>query len=109
MGSKVEDHVCAKDELVMPGSVVEGSLSVRVVIAKLGPYGNELVWPPGDADGMFGILCGKPSPGTHLVVKVFIPHREERARGNPEHRVVHDCPLRRITVLNRKRAALKRY
>src|SRR6476660_7160016 len=109
MGSKVEDHVCAKDELVMPGSVVEGSLSVRVVIAKLGPYGNELVWPPGDADGMFGILCGKPGPGTHLVVKVFIPYREEGIRGKPEHCVIHHRPLGRITVLDRKRAALKRH
>ena len=46
----VEDHVGREHELIMPGSVVKGSLSVRVVIPKLGPYGNELVWPPGDAD-----------------------------------------------------------
>jgi hypothetical protein len=74
MGSKVEDHVCAKDELVMPGSVVKGSLSVRVVIAKLGPYGNELVWPPGDADGMLRIVGRETSPAPNLVLKIFVSH-----------------------------------
>src|SRR6478752_10670266 len=105
----MENHVRRKDQLVMPGAVVVRPLSVRVVITKLGPNSNKLVGPPGDPDGMFGILCGKPSPGTHLVVKVFIPHREKRARCNPKHCVIHDSPFRRITVLDRKRAALKRY
>jgi len=32
----MKDYVGREDELIMPGSVVKGSLSVRVVIPKLG-------------------------------------------------------------------------
>ena len=53
----------------MPGSVVKGSLSVRVVKSKLGTNGDELVRPPGNADGMLGILGGKPGPAPTLSLK----------------------------------------
>ena len=105
----MEDHVCAKDELVMPGSVVKGSLSVRVVIPKLGTNRNDFIWPPRDADSMLGIICGEASPAADLVVKIFVTHREERVPSDSEHRIVDDRPLGRITVLDRKRAASKRY
>src|SRR4029077_14084605 len=107
--SEVVNHVGNERELIMPGSVIVRAIIVRMVESELGANSNKFIRPPSNADGMFGILCGKAGPGTHLVVKVFIPHREKRARCNPKHCVIHDSPLRRITVLNRKRAALKRY
>ncbi len=70
----MKDYVGREDELVMPGSVVKGSLSVRVVIPKLGTYGNELVWPPGDAYGMLRIVGGEASPAPNLVLKIFVSH-----------------------------------
>ena len=85
---EVEDHVGGKDELVMPGSVIKGSCSVRVVIAKLGTYGNELVRPPGNTDRMLGIVRGKASPAPDFILEVFISDREEGAGSDSEHRVV---------------------
>ena len=70
----VEDYIRGKSELVMPRSVVKGSLSVRVVIPKLGTYGNELVWPPSDADGMLRIVGREASPAPNLVLKIFVSH-----------------------------------
>jgi hypothetical protein len=37
---EVEDHVGGKHELIMPGSVVVYPFGVRMIIAKLGAYGN---------------------------------------------------------------------
>ena len=49
----------------------------------------------------------KARPAAHLVLKVLVPDGEERIPGNPEHGVIHDRPLRRITIPHRKRAALE--
>src|SRR4029453_18709034 len=58
---------------------------------------------------MLGIVRGEAGPTADLVVKIFVTHREERVPGDSEHRIVEDRPLGRITVLDRKRAASKRY
>ena len=71
---EVEDHIRAKHELIMPGSIVVYSFSIRMIITKLGAYGNNLVGPPGDADGMRGIVRGEASPAADLVVKIFVAH-----------------------------------
>src|SRR4029077_16956914 len=95
---EVVNHISNERELIMPGPVIVRAIIVGMVESELGANSDEFILPPSNADGMFGILCGKPGPGTHLLVKVFIPHREERARCNPEHRVIHNRPLRRITI-----------
>ena len=80
-----------------------------MIKSKLGTNGNKFVRPPGDADGMLRVFRSKAGPAADLVVKIFVTHGEERISGDPKHGVIHDRPLRRITVLDRKRAALKRY
>jgi hypothetical protein len=37
---EVEDHVGGKSELIMPGSVVVYPFCIRMIITKLGAYGN---------------------------------------------------------------------
>ena len=94
----MEDHVGGKDELIMPGSVIVRPRGIGVVIAQLGPDGDEFVWPPGNADGVLRVLGGKAGPAAHLVVHVFVADREERIPGNPKHGVIDDRPLRRVTI-----------
>ena len=60
--SKMEDYIRGKDELVVPCTIVIRSRSVGMIKSKLGAYGNYLVRPPGDADGMLGIVRGKAGP-----------------------------------------------
>jgi hypothetical protein len=37
---EVEDHIRGKSELIMPGSIVVYPFSIRMIITKLGAYGN---------------------------------------------------------------------
>ena len=53
----------------MPGPVIVRSIIVRMVESELGANGDEFVRPPGNADGMFGILCGKAGPAPTLSLK----------------------------------------
>src|SRR6516165_1423853 len=107
--SIVENHVGSKSELIMPSSVVVYPFSIRMIVTKLGAYGNKLVGPPGDADGMLGIVRGKASPATDFVVEIFVSHGKEGVRGKPKHGVVHHRPLGRVTVMDWKRPASKRH
>src|SRR6202035_1491852 len=75
--SKMEDYVGDKRELAPARSVIIRVGVVRVIESEFGTNGNEFVRPIGDANCVFGVLRGKAGPGTHLVVKVFIPHGEE--------------------------------
>lgn len=71
---EVEDRIRGKSELIMPGSIVVYPFSIRMIKTKLGAYGNNLVGPPGDADGMLGIVRGEASPAADLVAKIFVTH-----------------------------------
>src|SRR5262245_25201408 len=93
----------------MPRSVVECSLSVRVVIPKLGAHGNKFVGPPGDPDGMLRIVSSKPSPAPDFVLKIFVSDGEEGIRCKPKHCVVQHRPFWCVTISHRKRAVLKWY
>ena len=74
----MEDHVRDKDELIMPRAVIVTLCSVvRMIKPKLGTNSNELVRPPGNTDGMLGVVRGKASPAPDLVVKIFVAHGEE--------------------------------
>src|ERR1700720_4468834 len=64
---EVVNHVGNERELIMPGSVIVRAIIVRMVESELGANSDEFIRPPSHADGMFGILCGKAGPGTHLV------------------------------------------
>ena len=74
---KMEDYVSGEDKLILPSTVVVGRDIVGMIVSKLGPDSDQLVRPPGDADGMFGIRGGKPGATADLVVKIFITHGEE--------------------------------
>src|SRR6202030_2638925 len=56
---------------------------------------------------MLRVLRRKAGTAANLVIKIFIPNCKEGTRRQPEHRVVHDCPFRRVTVPHRERAALE--
>src|SRR5882724_8898527 len=103
----MKDHVGREDELIMPGAVVVRPSSVRMIVAKLGADGNEPIGPPGDANRMLGIIRGEASSAAHLVIKIFVSHGEECVPCDPKHGVVHNRPLRRVTAMDRKRAASK--
>ena len=70
----VEDYVCGKNELAVLRSVVVRPFIVRMIVAKLGTYGNDFIGPPGNAYGMLGILSREASPTANLVVKIFVTH-----------------------------------
>src|SRR4029077_17645533 len=97
----VVNHVGGKDELIVPGSVIVRARGIEVVIAQLGPDGDEFVWPPGDTDGVFRIISSETRSASHLVLKVLVPDGEERIPGNPEHRVIADGPLGGIAIPDR--------
>src|SRR5215831_9769586 len=105
----MEDHVGDKGELVMPRSVIVRPFIIRMVVAKLWTYGDELIGPPGNPNGMFRILRREASPAPNLVIKIFVSHSEKGTRGNPEHSVVDHRPLGRITISDWERATLKRH
>ncbi len=84
----MEDHVGDKGELVMPRSVVVRPFIVRMIVTKLWTYGDELVGPPGNSNGMLRILRREASPAPNLVIKIFVSNGEKGARSNAEHRVV---------------------
>ena len=96
----VEDHIRGKSELVMPGSVVVSPFVVRMIVAKLRTYCDELVGPPGNSNGMLRIRRREASPTPNLVIKIFVSHREKGTRSNPKHRVVQHSPLRRIAIFD---------
>ena len=98
----VEDHVGGKDELVMSGSIIVRPCSVRMIKPKLGAYGDEFVWPPGNTDGMLRIVRSETRSASHLVLKVLVPDGEECIPGNPEHRIIADGPLGCIAIPDRK-------
>jgi len=77
----VENHVGGKHELVMPRSVVIHPFIVRMIVAKLWTYGDELIGPPGNSNGMLRILRREASPAANLVVKIFISHGKEGVWG----------------------------
>ena len=74
IASVVEDHVGGEGELVMSCSVVVYSFIVGMIVTKLGAYCKKLVGPPGDANGMLGIVRREAGPTTNLVVKIFVTH-----------------------------------
>src|ERR1700730_7510963 len=74
--SKVEDHVRREGELIMSGAVVVGPHVIGMVVAQFGTNGDESVRPPGDADGMFRILCGKAGAAADFVIEIFVSNAE---------------------------------
>ena len=73
----MEDYVGRENKLILPRAVVVGRDIVGMIVSELGPDGDQLVRPPGDADGMFGIRRGKSRATADLVVKIFITHGEK--------------------------------
>jgi len=70
----MKDYVRREDELIMSGAVVVSAVRIRMIKSKLGSNSYKLVGPPGDADGMLGIVRGEASPAADLVVKIFVTH-----------------------------------
>jgi len=98
----MDNHVSGKDKLIVLRPIIVRPFSIGMIVPKLRADRNKLVRPPGDADGMLGIICSKASATADLVVKIFIAYGKEGVWCDPKHGVVHNRPFGRVTVLDRK-------
>src|SRR6266404_773338 len=102
----MNDKVHRSGELIAATTVIECGGVVGVIESELWPQRDDLVRPPGDADGVFRVRGRVPGAAPDNVIVELISHSKERTRRDSKHRVVNDPPLGRIAGLHWKRTAL---
>src|ERR1700736_6556762 len=97
-GSKMEDYISHEGELTLARSVIIRGHVVRMIESQLRANSDQFVGPISDADRMLRVLRRKARPAANFVIEIFVPNCKEGARQQPEHSVIDDRPLRRVTV-----------